>query len=272
MIRERYTGIDKSILSNDFTQGLGELTFHHPKGTFSLTPASNILFEAIINSSNILHGTGIDWGTGVGCQAILAAKISTVNMVYGLDISQDNIDTAIQNAAINGVSEKTRFMLADSYNPFNDTDRQVLSSLIGQVDFIVSNPPSSDWDDGFGFRRIVLSGAAEFLKKDGLILLNISMQYGSDRINSLCSGLSPFSYMGIAASTNTVPFDLTRPELLDCLNIYAAEEEKGGYDYAFLKDEHDDSVYINARTALKNYKDSGVSPLTKWQTHLFKRK
>jgi hypothetical protein len=47
-------------------------------------------------------------------------------------------------------------------------------------------------------------------------------------------------------------------------------EEKGGDDYAFSKDGQDDS-FINARTALKTYEDRGTSPLTKWQTHQFRR-
>lgn len=41
-----------------------------------------------------------------------------------------------------------------------------MDSLHGGVDFVLSNPPSSQGDDGFGFRREVLRGR-EFLKKGG---------------------------------------------------------------------------------------------------------
>ena len=75
MIREIRTGSDVSILGEELTGGLGRLTFHHPVSTFSLTPASNILIEAIARNQELLSGIGIDWGSGIGCLAILAVKM-----------------------------------------------------------------------------------------------------------------------------------------------------------------------------------------------------
>lgn len=259
---------DESILEASCTNGLGRLTFRHPHRTFALTPASMILLKAIADNKDLLHGTGLDWGSGVGCQAILAAKIDAVDMVYGLDISKDNVDAAVQNAKNNKVDRKTRFILADSYEPLDDTDRQDIRSLNYNVDFIVSNPPSSDWDDGFGYRRIILSGAQGFLKKKGIVLMNISFQYGADRVKALTDDFPRFKHVGVIASTDRVPFDLSRPDLLDCLEVYAREEKMGGMDYTFIK-EGSDEEFINARTALTQFKKNGTSPLTKWQTHLF---
>ena len=271
MIREIYTGSDESILEEAFTKGLGGFKFYHPVGTFSITPASRILFQAMIDNQEILHGIGIDWGCGIGCQAILAARIEAVQTVYGLDISKENIETARINAVNNGVEAKTRFVLADSYLPFEEADRQMMQALQGKVDFILSNPPSSDWDDGFGFRRMVLAGAKEVLKENGVVLLNASFQYGLARIKALLDSLSGFQYEGVAASTSVVPFDLSRADLLDCLKIYAKEEQKGGLDYTFIADVNEDGTYINARRALHTFEEKGISPFTKWQTHLFRR-
>ena len=176
MIQEIDTGSDESIIDEKFTNRLGKLKFYHPIGTFSLTPASKILLRAIAENKEILHGIGIDWGSGVGCQAILAAKIDTVHAAYGLEISKDNIDTAIKNAEENGVDKKVNFILADSYSPVNENEKRRMQALRGKVDFILSNPPSSDWDDGFGYRRIVLTGGKEFLKENGIVLLNISLK------------------------------------------------------------------------------------------------
>lgn len=268
MIREIWTGNGESVIEAESTKGLGRLSFCHPVGTFSLTPASNILIDAIINNQSLLQGTGIDWGSGVGCLAILAAKINTVNKVYGLEIAKENVEAAQKNVKENKVDGKVCFMLADSYSPFNAEEKQQLDSLKGRVDFILSNPPSSDWDDGFGFRRIVMNGAKEFLKKDGLILLNISFQYGATRVESLYKDSDGFTYKGLAASTDWVPFDLNRPDLLECLNVYAGEEANGGAEYTFSEDGRSDKL-INAQTALKNYNRSGVCPFTKWQTHMF---
>jgi methylase of polypeptide subunit release factors len=269
MIREIRTGSDRSILGEELTNGLGSVSFEHPSGTFALTPASYILIEAIINHAEMLQGIGIDWGTGIGCLAILAAKIKEVHKVYGLDISEGNIDIARKNAEINKVDDKVNFMLADSYCPFNEEEKLELDKLRGKVNFILSNPPSSDWDDGFGFRRIVLKGAKDYLIKDGIVLLNITYQYGRSRVEALLRDEAGFTYKGVAASTDLVPFDLARPDLLDCLRIYSKEELSGGMEYTFLESKDNNSRVINATVALDNYKNKGISPFTKWQTHLF---
>ena len=269
MIREIDTGSDETTLEASFTNGLGELKFYHPVGTFAITPASSILLRAIAENQQLLCGVGIDWGTGIGCQAILAAKIPAVDFVYGLEISAENVQTAIQNAESNLVSDKTRFILADSYQPMVEEDAQIIESIKGKVDFVLSNPPSSDWDDGFGFRRMVLAGAKEFLKPGGVVLLNVSFQYGMERIRQMTESLGCFRYLGIAATTESVPFNLNRPDLLDCLRTYVKEERNGGINYAFLRSGADERDVFNARTALEEFEQTGKSPLTKWQTQLF---
>lgn len=270
MIREIRTGNDVSFLDEGFTKGLGRLSFHHPPGTFSLTPASNILIDAIIKNQDFISGIGVDWGSGIGCLAILAAKINSVDKVYGLEISEENINAARKNAEENGVTDKVCFMLADSYSPFSKVDRQEFDDLRGKVDFILANPPSSDWDDGFGFRRIVLKGAKEYLTENGLVFLNISFQYGIKRVESLYRSIEGFNYTGVVASTDWVRFDLNRPDLLDCLKTYAHEELNGGMEYTFFDGGSNDNTYMNARTALDHFNKSKESPFTKWQTHMFK--
>ena len=84
MIQEIRTGADKTILEGESTCGLGRLVFYHPAGTFALTPASHILLNAIVDNQASLHGVGMDWGSGIGCQAILAARIPAVRKMYGL--------------------------------------------------------------------------------------------------------------------------------------------------------------------------------------------
>lgn len=43
--------------------------------------------------------------------------------------------------------------------------RPCWTHLRGQLDFVLANPPSSDGDDGFTFRRIVLRDSAEYLNE-----------------------------------------------------------------------------------------------------------
>jgi len=241
----------------------------HPPGTFAITPASKTLIQAIIYNNELLSGIGIDWGSGIGCLAVIAAKTAKIKKVYGLEISKADVDISIKNAFINGISDKTWFMLSDSYSPFSQNDKSTLEALKGDVDFILANPPSSEGDDGFGFRREVLRGAGKFLKKGGKVLLNISFQYGFKRIENLLNEVSGFTYKGVLYSTDWVPFDLRRPNLLKCIELYCQEEERGGHEYTFRIPGKSESELVNARVAFDYFKMTGESPLTKWQTHLY---
>jgi ribosomal protein L11 methylase PrmA len=241
----------------------------HPAGTFALTPASHIALQAIDSNRRNLAGTGLDWGCGSGCLAIAAATIPAVGRVVGLEIVEANIDIARSNAALNGVADKTVFMQSDSYAPFQQPDRDLLDKLAGKIAFILANPPASGGDDGFEYRRIVLRGARRFLAAGGLVHLNISLQYGTQRIERLTREISGFTHRGALASTDWVPFDLQRPDLLPSLEDYAAEEARGGMEYSFRRPAPARAQKMNARSALAHFRSTGESPLSKWQVHLF---
>jgi Ribosomal protein L11 methyltransferase (PrmA) len=260
----------------DVTRLLLELTgvpqtldIQHPEGTFALTPASRIAVQAIGRNWSHLAGTGLDWGCGSGCLAIAAATIPAVERVVGLDIVEANVAVARTNAAVNGVADKTVFIQSDSYAPSCKADRDWLEMLTGQISFILANPPASDGDDGFEYRRIVLKGARRFLAAGGVVYLNISLQYGKQRIEGLTRDISGFTHHGALASTDWVPFDLERPDLLQSLEDYAAEEARGGMEYSFRRPAPGSEQNLNARSALARFHDTGESPLSQWQVHLF---
>jgi SAM-dependent methyltransferase len=262
---------NETILPSEKTNGLGEIIIHHPEGTFALTPASNISIQAICMNQLLLLGNGIDWGCGTGCLAIVAAKIGKVNQVIGLDISDANIEAACQNAIINGVNAKAKFAKSDSFTPYSEMDRQYLNSLKNQTTFILANPPSSEGDDGFEYRRMILRDARTYLIKGGVVFLSISSQYGPRRINNLAQQIEGFEYGGILSSTEWVPFDLRRADLLRCLDVYVQEERRGGMKYSFQYPESiNRETMIDAQTALAYFSKTGISPLSKWQTHLFR--
>ncbi len=260
---------NQTKLDKNETRGLGEIIIHHPPGTFAITPASRIAIQTIGNYQSLLFGNGIDWGSGTGCLAITAARISTVNWIIGLEISQLNNEIARQNAILNGVEGKTEFFLSDSYMPFLKADQERLKLCMGNMNFILANPPSSEGDDGFGYRRLVLRGAQRFLVRSGVIFLNISSQYSMKRVERLTQEIQGISYGGMLASSDRVPFDLNRPDLLHCLELYANEEERGGEKYDFINPD-DPNDMVNAQSALGNFRKNGTIPLTQWQTHLFK--
>jgi methylase of polypeptide subunit release factors len=98
----------------------------------------------------------------VGCLSIAAAKFETVNKVYGLDISRENIRYSIVNGRKNNVSGKTVFLESDGFIPKNQDDRFLMDEIKGKTDFVLANPPSSSGDDGFGYRREILRNSGNF--------------------------------------------------------------------------------------------------------------
>lgn len=258
-----------TVLTAEMTSGLGEISILQPPGTFALTPATLVILQAIGSHQSLIHGNGIDWGSGTGCLAIAASMITAVDRVVGLEITPANVQAARQNALLNQAESRVRFLLSDSYEPVAETDRRTLETFKGQTHFILANPPSSEGDDGFAFRRRVLEGARPYLVPGGVVLLNISYQYGQERIEQLTQQIPGFTHEGILTSTDWVPFDLQRADLMDCLEAYAKEENRGGWKYLFAHPETAD-VFLDARSALANFQRTGLSPLTKWQTHLFR--
>jgi len=260
-----------SVLGEDLTQGLGPIEIHHPAGTFALTPASLTAVEAICRNRDRFRGVGLDWGSGSGVLAIAAARVAGVESVLGLELEPANVHIARVNAERNGVGGKVRFYVSDSYAPLEDGGRKALAELEGRVDFIVANPPSSSpGDDGFTFRRKVVGGAGRFLKTGGILALSVSRQYGTSRVMGLLDLDPTFEYAGVMASTDWVPFDMSRPDLRTDVEGYAAEEERGGLPYAFRHPDHPERD-LTAIQALRHFRDTGASPLSRWQSHLFVR-
>ncbi len=258
-----------TILDGEATAGLGEIRIHHPPGTFAPTPASLISLRAIGAHSQLLRGIGIDWGSGTGCLSIAAARIPAVESALGLEIVAENVRAASENALRNGVAGKVAFLISDSYVPLSPRDRDRLAAVRGKVSFLLANPPASGSGDGFEFRRRVLSGARDFLSPGGVVFLSISSQYGEQRILRLERDAPGFVYRSLLASTGWVPFDLARPDLLECLRLYAKVEETGGQPYSFKSPEGPEPGVLDARSALRRFQATGESPLSRWQTHLF---
>ena len=144
-----------------------------------------------------------------------------------------------------------------------------MAALRGNVQFILANPPSSEGDDGFDFRRRILRESQDFLVDGGVVFLSISFQYSKQRIANLTNGATGFTHGGVLATTDRVPFDLNRPDLLDCLRAYVREEQRGGLAYEFMLPGGGDEDLVTAQAAMAHYERTGASPLSKWQTHLF---
>ena len=150
-------------------------------------PETELLAELgwqFLSTLNPQPSTCLDFGTGSGCIAIaLAVKCPTVR-ITAIDVSDDSLAVAKQNAAANKVSDLIEFRCGDGFSTLNSSD---------QFDLIVSNPPYiaskeiatlepevRDFDprgaldggtDGLDFYRRLTAEAGTFLKPSGKIII-----------------------------------------------------------------------------------------------------
>ena len=140
-------------------------------------------------SSFILHPSSffiLDLCTGSGCIALALAKAFPDACVYGTDMSADALIYAKENAGLNNIINIT-FLKGDLFKPVKDM----------QFDMIISNPPYIrkddmkllqpeiiDWEpvaaldggeDGLDYYRKIISGAGDYLKENGTLLIEIGM-------------------------------------------------------------------------------------------------
>jgi len=251
------------------TGGLGRIVMASGEGR-PLTPGSLLTVEAIGANRDLLRGSGIDWGSGSGCLAIAVARIDAVDAVVGIELEVSDVEIANWNAQQNGVASRVSFVQADLFAPFSDEDSSVLTRLVGATDFIVTNPPASQGDDGLGWRRRVLQGARRYLVPGAPALVQISYQYGLRRIEQLATDAG-YDYEGILASTDWVPFDQRRLDLSAQLVQYAREEARGGLPYTF-RGSPTEMTHMSAEDALARYRSSKESPQSKWQVHMYRKR
>jgi release factor glutamine methyltransferase len=138
--------------------------------------------------------TVIDVGTGSGAIAVSLAFFRTDAVVYATDCSPEALGVARLNAARLGVGERCFFYQGDLLEPLS------ASGAAGRVDLIAANLPYIARDeypalpagvrmfepalaldggaDGLACYRRLIPAATRFLKKGGLLLLEIGCRQG----------------------------------------------------------------------------------------------
>lgn len=133
----------------------------------------------------------IDIGTGSGVIAITLAYELKNSFVYATDISKDALELALENAKIFKVEKRIEFVLGDLFDPLRN------KNLVNSFDCIVSNPPyvkDSDYknldkeikdfepeiaflcgDDGIKFHKKIAKEGVKYLKKGGLLGLEVAL-------------------------------------------------------------------------------------------------
>jgi release factor glutamine methyltransferase len=115
---------------------LGETTFYNCTikvngSTLIPRPETEELVALIVRENKEYEGNIIDFGTGSGCIAIALAANIPLSALTGIEISDDAIRIAQENAFLNNV--KVSFIKGDIFNLDPES--------VGRAGIIVSNPP-----------------------------------------------------------------------------------------------------------------------------------
>lgn len=107
-----------------------------------------ILEKRVTNDTTVL-----DIGTGSGILAI-AADLLGAKSAIGVDIDAQSVKTAIANAEINGVSEKTEFLVGD-----------LAEKISGKYDIVCANIVAD-------VVMRLFDNVADFMKDDGILIVS----------------------------------------------------------------------------------------------------
>lgn len=144
-----------------------------------------------------------DLGTGSGCIAITLKKALPNSIVDAVDISEQALQTAKNNAILNHA--KINFYLGDMLNPLN-----------GKYDVIISNPPYLDYnepimdkvrnnepakalfakDNGLFYYEEILKNVSAYLNDDYIIAFEIGYQQGLS-LQKLCQKYLPSASVSV---------------------------------------------------------------------------
>ncbi len=153
---------------------------------------TEILVEALIEYiKKYDFKTILDIGTGSGAVAVSTAAYCPQVSVTAVDVSEDALKTAKDNAKLNNVSERVSFFKSD-----------VFKDVSGKFDAIVSNPPYIKSDlipnllpqvkdfeplialdggtDGLYFYKKIISGSCRYLSNTGMLFFEIGFDQGEE--------------------------------------------------------------------------------------------
>jgi release factor glutamine methyltransferase len=156
-------------------------------------PETELIIETVLADKERLAGesTIVDLCTGSGCIAISLAEEFPSARIFATDRSAAALAIARKNAQQLDCAGRIRFFEGDLFQPLAELD------LHGRVDIIVSNPPYvpdgvrtslqpevRDYEpalalfggvDGTDLHRRIIQAAPEFLKKQGLLVMEIGI-------------------------------------------------------------------------------------------------
>ncbi len=194
-IEKRLTGVPLAYLTGH--KEFWSLSFAVGPGVLIPRPETELIIERVLElikksrGESIDKGAGLllaDMGTGSGNIAVSLAKELPKAAIHAVDISTAALDYARQNAKAHAV-RSLEFHAGDLFQPLLE------EGLLGQFDFIVSNPPyipEKEWEElasdirdfeprealaageaGLDVIDRLIRGAGRFLKPGGYLVFEI---------------------------------------------------------------------------------------------------
>lgn len=160
-------------------------------------PETELLAEAgweFLATLNPQPSTALDFGAGSGCIAIALAVKCPAARVLAVDVSEEALALARENAARNGVAERIQFAHGDGFAAVSPGQR--FSLVVSNPPYIASaeietlSPEVRDFDprpaldggaDGLNFYRLLAARAAAFLHPAGKLMV----EFGDGQADAL---------------------------------------------------------------------------------------
>ncbi len=165
------------------------LDFYVDSNTLIPRPDTEVLVEKILEISNLMnYSTFLEIGIGSGCISIALAKLGSLTG-EGVDIMDNCVKIATQNANTSAVSEKIIFKNSDLFNKINQKYDIIVSNppYINKEDMVSLLPNVKDFephtalfggDDGLDFYRQIINDSKNYLNPNGLLAFEIGYDQG----------------------------------------------------------------------------------------------
>jgi len=155
----------------------------------------------------------LDLCTGTGAIALGIGNLLKDSIVYGVDISEKAISIARENAKINGI-KNVIFLQGNLFDPVKDRKFDIITAnppYIKTGEMKDLEPEVKDWEplealnggeDGLKFYRIIITEAPMYLKKNGLLFLELGVGLYKE-VTSLAK-LNRFTELSIVKDLNGI--------------------------------------------------------------------
>jgi release factor glutamine methyltransferase len=172
------------------------------------------LIERVMADSDGHESSILDLGTGSGAIAIALAHFFPQAKIVAVDLSDEALELAKENATRNGVFERIEFILSDWFEKVEgrfdlivSNPPYVASSVVGDLPPEVKNEPMIAFDGGErGLREIkrIIEQAPSYLKREGKLYLEIGDNQASEVRRLLASGFDVKVFKDLAGKERIV--------------------------------------------------------------------